>query len=196
MADVWTPERDELLKQYAAERRSYGEIARLIMTLLPGTLLSRGAIAGRINRLRLRKEIWPAAQEAPDLPAKPKAPPKPRGRPRKVAAPVERPKPALVIIDEASTPPPPEIVAALLDDPAPAGPVFVSPPVALSDTVRAVVELKGCKWGIGDPRQPGFTFCNRTKIPGLSWCREHAVEVFQSEGAKKRTQPMTTINLF
>lgn len=46
------------------------------------------------------------------------------------------------------------------------------------DTIRAVVEIEddGCRWPIGEVREPGFKFCCASKLRGSSYCETHAVK--------------------
>jgi GcrA cell cycle regulator len=43
-----------------------------------------------------------------------------------------------------------------------------------------------CRWPIGDPQQPDFHFCGKTKIPGLPYCEVHARRAFQPPQARRR----------
>ena len=36
-----------------------------------------------------------------------------------------------------------------------------------------------CRWPIGDPKDPGFRFCGRTRDTGLPYCTEHAAKAYQ-----------------
>lgn len=36
-----------------------------------------------------------------------------------------------------------------------------------------------CRWPIGDPKQPGFGFCGRKQLNGLSYCARHARRAFR-----------------
>lgn len=40
------------------------------------------------------------------------------------------------------------------------------------------LEPHSCRFGHGDPKEPGFTFCGCPVIPGTSWCETHHAKVF------------------
>jgi GcrA cell cycle regulator len=48
-----------------------------------------------------------------------------------------------------------------------------------------------CRWPIGDPQQPEFHFCGKTKIPGLPYCEIHARRAFQPPQARRRDRDFT-----
>jgi GcrA cell cycle regulator len=53
-----------------------------------------------------------------------------------------------------------------------------------------------CRWPIGDPQQPDFHFCGKSKIPGLPYCEVHARRAFQPPQARRRERdfvPMPTL---
>jgi GcrA cell cycle regulator len=53
-----------------------------------------------------------------------------------------------------------------------------------------------CRWPIGDPQQPDFHFCGKSKIPGLPYCEVHARRAFQPPQARRRDRdlvPMPTL---
>ncbi len=35
------------------------------------------------------------------------------------------------------------------------------------------LEMRDCRWPIGDPRQPGFHFCGARQIEGRPYCELH-----------------------
>jgi GcrA cell cycle regulator len=43
-----------------------------------------------------------------------------------------------------------------------------------------------CRWPIGDPQQPDFHFCGKSKVPGLPYCEVHARRAFQPPQARRR----------
>jgi GcrA cell cycle regulator len=47
-----------------------------------------------------------------------------------------------------------------------------------------------CRWPIGDPQQPDFHFCGKSKIPGLPYCEVHARRAFQPPQARRRDRDM------
>lgn len=36
-----------------------------------------------------------------------------------------------------------------------------------------MLDHKSCRWPIGDPKKPGFGFCQRHRLPGRPYCAEH-----------------------
>jgi len=49
-----------------------------------------------------------------------------------------------------------------------------------------MLENCDCRWPIGDPQSPDFHFCNRRKVPGLSYCEFHARRAFQPPLPRRR----------
>jgi GcrA cell cycle regulator len=47
-----------------------------------------------------------------------------------------------------------------------------------------------CRWPIGDPQQPDFHFCGKSKVPGLPYCEVHARRAFQPPQARRRDRDM------
>lgn len=45
-----------------------------------------------------------------------------------------------------------------------------------------VVSLRGnsCQWPIGDPREPGFKFCDKKSLPSKPYCLDHAMVAYQN----------------
>lgn len=41
------------------------------------------------------------------------------------------------------------------------------------------LKADSCRYIIGDTKQPDWTFCNGTKVPGLSYCQQHAARCHQ-----------------
>lgn len=37
-----------------------------------------------------------------------------------------------------------------------------------------------CRWPMADPQDPKFYFCNRSQIPGQSYCRAHLMRAFET----------------
>jgi hypothetical protein len=57
-----------------------------------------------------------------------------------------------------------ELVAKRLGRP----PTFIPFPAGI-----AIADLTGCRFPDGDPRAIGFHFCNRDRISGSSYCKDH-----------------------
>ncbi len=49
--------------------------------------------------------------------------------------------------------------------------------------------MKTCQWIYGDPRVPGWHFCEKpVRHLEESWCKEHHAEVYQVETKRKLTR--------
>jgi GcrA cell cycle regulator len=44
-----------------------------------------------------------------------------------------------------------------------------------------------CRYGVGDPREPGFFFCGGTTFAGLPWCPCHALRVIETAARPAKT---------
>lgn len=51
------------------------------------------------------------------------------------------------------------------------------------------LEPNDCRWGIGDPKEPGFHFCGRPKLMGVSYCAFHATRAFQAPVVARSRAP-------
>jgi GcrA cell cycle regulator len=47
-------------------------------------------------------------------------------------------------------------------------------PPATQRVSLADLGTKSCRWPSGDPREPDFGFCGKTKLDGAPYCAEHA----------------------
>jgi GcrA cell cycle regulator len=36
-----------------------------------------------------------------------------------------------------------------------------------------------CRWPLGDPKEPGFSFCGCNTVAGLPYCEDHAMIAYQ-----------------
>lgn len=50
------------------------------------------------------------------------------------------------------------------------------------------LEPHHCRWGIGDPKKDDFGFCGAQKVPGLSYCMEHARRAYRPPEAPCRSK--------
>lgn len=157
----WTKPEVDLLSRMWGTGPSAEAIARII-THECGRSVSRNAVISKAHRLGLQR-----LRGAPRGPAmrKPRARKKPRqpstaptadiGRHR---GPVETPDPVACIEE---------------------------PVIPLSERQTILVRRGGklyanesfgdhcCRWPIGDPRNPEFHFCGRSKVPGVAYCEFH-----------------------
>lgn len=71
---------------------------------------------------------------------------------------------------------------------------WVPEPETLAPRVKDITALSRhhCRWPIGDPREPGFGYCGRGPIEGLSYCPHHARKAFRGpEVAVRKAMPAT-----
>lgn len=192
----WTDERVTTLKRLWNDGVSIDDIANQMGGI------SRNAIAGKITRdglndgaseLRLKKNSDWAAKYAPDhvravrrTPAKPKAvkapKPPPEPKPKKVNNPLGsngRPKPAMKIAGRGAV-----FVEAESREPRVVVPFREEAPgLATIHTLAA----RMCKWPLGDPREPGFTFCGCVAPEGRPYCAPHHARAHQPSIPSKRS---------
>ena len=114
--------------------------------------VTRNAVIGKAHRLGLSGRPSPIKKVAPSRVAVHKAERRPVATKRREAKAVEQ---------EVMHP------KAKIDD-APAG----------GATILDLTE-RMCRWPMGDPRDPSFRFCGRTRAPGLPYCAEHCAVAYQ-----------------
>ena len=167
----WTDERVEQLKKLWAEGQSASQIA--------GRLggVSRNAVIGKVHRLGLSGRATTSRMKSH------------RARPRAVATnSAKRPavksrfgtvgNPALRALyspdAEAYVPPAEELVI----------------PQAERKTLQMLTD-SSCRWPIGDPQTEEFHFCNRNRVPGLSYCEHHARRAYQPPQPRRRDRDVS-----
>lgn len=175
----WTDDRIALLKRMWKEGKSAADIAKAL-----GKGVTRNAVIGKAHRMGLSGRPAPVKKSVEIKKAPPKAAPKiqaketkPAVKPGKSvapvkAAPVKPVLPAKAAPANAARPPAREV------EPPRRMEKEAIPPgggVALIDLSERM-----CKWPIGDPREPDFTFCGRAIRPGTPYCPEHAAAAYQS----------------
>jgi GcrA cell cycle regulator len=162
----WTDERVELLTKLWADGLSASQIA----TELGG--VTRNAVIGKVHRLGLSGRVKStSSQPKPRRPRAPSHPMRTSRAPRTigntalkvevdaVAAPVVRPRPA--IVEELFIPP--EQRATIL---------------SLTENI--------CKWPIGDPSSDDFYFCGDQSDSGVPYCQHHARVAYQPINERRR----------
>ncbi|MDB5445644.1 MAG: GcrA cell cycle regulator [Phenylobacterium sp.] len=155
----WTDERVDLLKTLWAEGASCSQIAKQI----GGT--TRNAVIGKVHRMGLQGRDTPR-QPGRIVPAS-VAPAKSRPA-RRTHAP-----PRLAVAGNGA-------VYEAAPDLSPA-PLIKDPPgLATMTTLGPHM----CKWPIGDPREPGFTYCG--KRTGGTFCEPHAARAYTPAPAKRK----------
>lgn len=151
---AWTEERIEQLKTLWKDGLSASQIARR----LGGT--TRNAVIGKVHRLGLPGRVVPVVRRTFS---------KPRRRIVKPAAPQR--------IVAAITP----RVRLRPDFPTEPLPLPVDDYYVAPERRKGVLELTAddCRWPIGDPREPGFYFCDQRAAPGLPYCEGHCRQAYQ-----------------
>lgn len=163
----WTDERVEQLKKLWSEGLSASQIA--------GRLggVTRNAVIGKVHRLGLSGRATTSRMKTH----------RPRTRTRTAAA-AKRAVAKSPRFAQIGNP----AVRALYQPEAepfvPAAEELVIP-TAERKTIQTLVECS-CRWPIGDPQQPDFHFCGKTKVPGLPYCEFHARRAFQPPQPRRR----------
>lgn len=161
----WTDERINLLKKMWKEGKSAAEIAKTL-----GKGVTRNAVIGKAHRMGLSGRPSPIKKPAPApkkekeaaAPRKEAAPVKEAAAVRKPAAPATKHPPLAREVEELPRKPEKEIL------PLNGG----TPLIDLTERM--------CKWPIGDPREPDFTFCGRGIRVGTPYCPDHAAMAYQT----------------
>lgn len=166
----WTDERIALLKKMWKEGKSAADIAK---TLAKG--VTRNAVIGKAHRMGLSGRPSPiknppAKKETAAAPkaAKPSAS-APLRDSKKTARPAANAKPNLALVKEA------EELKKIEKEAVPIG-----GGVALIDLTERM-----CKWPIGDPKEPDFTFCGRGIRMGTPYCPDHAAAAYQTSSRSR-----------
>jgi GcrA cell cycle regulator len=157
-ATAWTEEKVRKL----LELHALGYSASQIAAELGGC--TRNAVIGKLHRRGLTKTRPPASE-------RPK-------RERKKREQTEKPEPQFKTIRSAyrranfGFMQPVEIRELITDLPA-------------EEPTPGMVKLMDlrhhhCRWPIGEPTDPGFVFCGKRKVDGVSYCREHSRVAFRS----------------
>ena len=156
---AWTEERVADLKRLWAEGHSASQIAKQLGGV------TRNAVIGKVHRLGL------SGRATPSRPVK---------RPPRLA----RPKPQVIRKNGTTTvvKPAPLPSVALPEEKA----AQLEPQKLPNGDFVTVVNVKDtmCKWPIGDPADPAFSFCGRKAADGSPYCAHHAKMAFQP--ARKR----------
>lgn len=135
----------QILRLYAADW-SYSAIGAQVG-------LTENQVAGLIDRAKKRAECGARGKAQPATLM--------RGRTKPPATPAPTPAAKLV-----AAPPPAIASKPTVQAPRP----MISPAPAVPPVLR---QHEGCRYPIGDPREPGFHFCEAAKKPGSSYCPEH-----------------------
>jgi len=150
----WTEERVTLLTQLWGNGKSASEIAEIIGEV------TRNAVIGKAHRLGLSGRPSPIKKVVSGSAATPKVERRPAVKRRELK------------------PEKPEAVAPKTAR------VVIHPKVKIDDapvggaTILDLTE-RMCRWPIGDPQDPGFRFCGRSRTTILPYCAEHAAKAYQ-----------------
>lgn len=170
-AGAWSnPAHVEMVGTLWPQGVSATEIANRLNTEFSDAGYSRSAIIGKAHRMG-----FVCGAPAPKAPSNKGPRPKPP-----VVKPARLPPsaPRLMVagngaVFEAAEPRPPRVVIDFKPE---------TPGIATVLTIRAFE----CRWPIGDPAQPGFTFCGAGCGQG-PYCSDHARIAYQPADARKRS---------
>lgn len=60
--------------------------------------------------------------------------------------------------------------------------------------IARTADRGGCRWVQGDPKRPGWSWCDAPAIPGQAWCSEHRARVYvrgsNVQGAAAKVQDL------
>ncbi len=174
---AWTEDDDKRLKQLWAEGLTASQIAARMHS-------TRNAILGRAHRIKLPRRMDGSKHTNRVFASPPKQWYRNVSEALSVGAvagwsaprsPVNRQRPTTIRLGVT----PPRYLPQLPTEPLPL-PVddyFVAP-----ENRKGVLDLKAddCRWPIGDPKQPGFHFCDGKASPGLPYCAHHAGKAYHS----------------
>jgi GcrA cell cycle regulator len=163
----WTQDREDLLKKLHGEGLSASQIATRIT--VTGFEVTRNAIIGKSNRLGLTGGDKPRRSSRSPKKRKPKA-----GNSLNM------------VFGEFASRKSAKLFAGLVTaEPFVPGPELVIP----EHERKTLLELadNDCRWPIGHVGEPGFHFCNGTKVPGLSYCEHHARRAYTPPQMRKHS---------
>lgn len=171
---VWTDERAETAKTMWAE----GHSASIIAARIGG--VSRNAVIGKLHRMGLAGERSRSRATRYRKPTKIQA-----RRPRRV-----RPAWMEALGQFRVEPHTPAIEPVI--PPEERKPLLVRKADGL---LHANDDLTNdsCCWPCGDPQDADFGFCGRTKVPGVSYCLDHARIAYQPPQRRRRQASVVTL---
>lgn len=159
----WNDERVDLLKKLWSEGLSASQIAARIGGV------TRNAVIGKVHRLGLSGRATTSRSSTV------------RTRPSRLSATRRALKPKFAQIGNVA------IRSLYHPEAEPFTPTYqeLEIPLAERKTLQDLTE-SNCRWPIGDPQHADFHFCNRSKVPGLSYCEHHARRAFQPPQPRRR----------
>ena len=138
----WSDQRIAQLKAMVADGGTAGSIAA-------EWSVSRNTVAGKMDRLGLRRD------QPPKEPKQPRKPQIRRHKKNRLIGPV---------MPVAAPPPPPEPLPP---------PPFHPGPVELGDNPVMALTWASCRFPLGDPRHADFKFCCAPKLGVSPYCEDH-----------------------
>lgn len=179
-AEGWTADRVDLLTKLWADGLSASQIAKQLGGV------SRSSVIGKVHRLAL-----PGRQRAAAPGAQPR-PPRPKKAPGSstAASPIYYGDPRTSPLQKKL-----DVINANERVRATARQAALDAPLATFDEVEgepgcATLLTLGsfmCKWPIGDPQSPSFSFCGRRRDGDPSYCTEHKKLAYEPAKEKKKT---------
>jgi GcrA cell cycle regulator len=173
----WTDERINLLKRMWKEGKSAAEIAKTL-----GKGVTRNAVIGKAHRMGLSGRPSPIKKPPP---AKKSASVKKNDA---TAESKSAPASAKGFAKKTSSVPQPPATAKKK---APGEREVAEPYKMIKEAIPpgggvALIDLseRMCKWPIGDPREPDFTFCGRPIRQGTPYCPDHAAMAYQTSSRR------------
>lgn len=168
----WTDERIALLTKLWRDGFSGSQVARQLGNV------TRNAVIAKLHRLGLTGRPTPSKPARTVLRA-----PRP-ARPAVVALPPPRgpSSPRQIAAEPACTPAAQELVAPV----SPVEPAGLATPLTLGK--------HACKWPLGEPGEPGFSFCGRPAVG--SWCADHAQIVFQPSKPRSAANDLRSLRRY
>lgn len=183
----WTKERMALLKKMWLQGKSAAEIAKKL-----GQGMTRNAVIGKAHRMGLSggRPATPA-KAAPVTAVVAKGKKGKIVKPEPVAVVAKIPKGAVKGAKGKAAPLPVVIsnkkskeAEALEPAPLPASSKKQLTMKEANGITLLEVNDRVCRWPTGDPRDDGFYFCGRNVHAGMPYCRDHAMQAYQSISRK------------
>jgi len=168
----WTDERIELLTKLWKEGLSASQIAKKLGGV------TRNAVVGKVHRLGLSGNGSRMSKKARDPAAK-----EPVRFRATASAPRRLDHPAAPAVKLAGN-------GAVFTEPPDARPPAVVVPLRQEPAGTATIMTLGarmCRWPIGMPDDPDFTFCGRRSDDGASYCAGHAKIAYEAPTQRRRS---------
>lgn len=168
----WTDDLCKALADYVAAKHSAGEIAKMFSEQ-HGMPFTRNMVIGKCHRLRLQLD---SAQVSAERRAKADA--------ARLAREAEKAKERAAAAPVAAPAPPQAPTAIVI----PIEAAFIKPQ-PIGNPRRWIPRAGGCKYPLGEPRDPGFRYCGEPVFEQDHYCATHGLRCYvPTEGfsAKRR----------